>query len=172
LKIATVAARSAALILAVALSVSRATPASPVLQAEPAPAPSPLPGEIVPEFDAVALAGHVQHVDYPKGSATILLFFLSSCPHCHKMIPEWNRAYERKPDGLTVIGVLMDQEPPGFFMAMPISFPVVRSPGRAFLQSYKVHRAPMTVRIGAGGKVEDAAAGIVDGIRLGQLMKP
>jgi hypothetical protein len=57
-------------------------------------------------------------------------------------------------------------------MAMPISFPVVRSPGRAFLQSYKVHRAPMTVRIGAGGKVEDAAAGIVDGIRLGQLMKP
>ena len=47
-------------------------------QAQPTPAPSPLPGETVPSFDAVALAGRVEHVDFPKGSATVLLFFLSA----------------------------------------------------------------------------------------------
>jgi peroxiredoxin len=162
----------AAALAVCAMLLAPAGSAAPLAQSAPSPTPSPAPGDVVPPFQAEGLDGQVQHVAYPKGSTTVLFFFLSSCPTCHKMIPEWNRAYERKPDGLTVIGVLMDQEPPGFFMAMPISFPVVRSPGRAFLQSYKVHRAPMTVRIGAGGKVEDAAAGIVDGIRLGQLMKP
>jgi hypothetical protein len=172
LKIATVAARSAALILAVALSVSRATPASPVLQAEPAPAPSPLPGEIVPEFDAVALAGHVQHVDYPKGSATILLFFLSSCPHCHKMIPEWNRAFETKPKGVKIYGIILDQETPGFFTALPVSFPVLRSPGRDFTGKIKVLRTPTALRLGPGGKIEDVQVGIIDRIRVGELFRP
>ena len=54
------------------------------------------PGDMVQPFDAEGLDGVVKHVDYPKGSATVLLFFLSGCPTCHKMIPEWNRAYERR----------------------------------------------------------------------------
>ena len=87
------------------------------------------------------------------------------------MIPEWNRAYEHKPAGLTVLGVLMDQEPPGFFLTIPISFPVVRSPGRAFLQNLKVNRAPLTVRLAAGGKVEDLGRGLLDPIRLGELFR-
>ena len=113
-----------------------------------------------------------RHVDYPKGSATVLLFFLSGCPTCHKMIPEWNRAFERRPPKLNVIGVLMDHEPPGFFQATRIAFPVVRSPGREFLNAWKVHRAPLTVRVGPGGKVEEAQTGIIDPIRLGEIFRP
>ena len=140
--------------------------------AAPAPVPSPLPGEIVPEFDAVALAGKVEHVEFPKGSTTMLLFFLSSCPHCHQMIPRWNQAFEMKPKGLRVYGIILDQEPPGFFTAMPVSFPVLRTPGRDFTTSIKVLRTPTALRIGAGGKIEDVQVGVVDPIKLGEVFRP
>lgn len=130
------------------------------------------PGDTVQPFDAQGLDGVMKHVDYPKGWATVLLFFLSGCPTCHKMIPEWSRAYERRSPKLNVIGVLMDREPPGFFQATRIPFPVVRSPGREFLQTWKVARAPMTVRVGPGGKVEEAQIGIIDPIRLGEIFRP
>jgi thiol-disulfide isomerase/thioredoxin len=146
--------------------------AGPGLQAAPAPVPSPLPGEIVPEFDAVALAGKVEHVEFPKGSTTVLLFFLSSCPHCHQMIPRWNQAFEMKPKGLRVYGIILDQEPPGFFTAMPVSFPVLRTPGREFTTSLKVLRTPTALRIGPGGKIEDVQVGVVDPIKLGEVFRP
>ena len=140
--------------------------------AVPTPAPSPLPGETVPEFDAVALAGRVEHVDFPKGSATVLLFFLSSCPHCHKMIPEWNLATERKSKGVRVLGIILDQEPPGFFTALPVSFPVLRSPGRTFTESIKVFRTPTALRVGPGGRIEEVQVGIFDRMRVGELFRP
>lgn len=159
--------------LAVQLTASAVPAASAGSQAPtPAPVPSPLPGETVPEFDAVALAGKVEHVDFPKGSATVMLFFLSSCPHCHKMIPEWNRAAERRIKGVRVLGIILDQEPPGFFTAMPVSFPVLRSPGRTFTESIKVFRTPTALRVGPGGRIEDVQVGIVDGIRVGELFRP
>src|SRR5688500_15085947 len=149
-------------IVAVLASPARADTAQPALAR----------GDTVMPFDALGLDAVMKHVDYPKGSATVLLFFLSGCPTCHKMIPEWNRAYARRPPKLNVIGVLMDREPPGFFQATRIAFPVVRSPGREFLMTWKVQRAPMTIRIGPGGKVEDAQIGIIDPIRLGEIFRP
>ena len=138
----------------------------------PAPGQAPSVGDLIPEFETTAAVdGHALKVGFPKGSSSVLLFFLSGCPTCHKMIPEWNRAYERRPAGLQVVGVLMDQEPPGFFATTPIAFPVVRAPGRQWLQSLKVNRAPLTVRIAPGGKVEDLQLGIVDPIRLGELFR-
>lgn len=134
--------------------------------------PAPSSGDVIPAFEAQGVDGKAQQVSFPKGTSTVLVFFLSGCPTCHKMIPEWNRAFERKPGPLRMIGVLMDQEPPGFFSATPISFPVVRSPGRVFLQSLKVNRAPLTVRVAAGGKVEDVGVGLLDPIRLGEFFHP
>jgi hypothetical protein len=131
-----------------------------------------VPGDTVLPFDAEGLDGVMKHVDYPKGSSTVLLFFLSGCPTCHKMIPEWVRAYERRPPKLNVIGVIMDREPPGFFETTKMPFPIVRSPGRDFLITWKVQRAPMTVRVGPGGKVEEAQIGIIDPIRLGEIFRP
>jgi hypothetical protein len=115
--------------------------------------------------------GVVRQVSYPKGSSTILLFFLSSCPTCHKMIPEWNRAYERRPPGVTVLGVLMDREPPGFFQLTPVSFPVVRAPDRDFRSTFKLARVPLTLRVGPGGKVQGVGSGLLDPIRLGELFR-
>ncbi len=138
-----------------------------------ADAPPPVaPGYVVPEFTAQAVDGTTRHVAFPKGSATVLLFFLSSCPTCHKQIPEWNRAYQRRAKSVNVVGVILDHEPPGFFEAYPVSFPVVRSPGREFLNTFKVSRTPTTLRIGAGGKVEGHGVGFLDPITLGEMFRP
>ncbi len=132
----------------------------------------PAKGDLIPAFDAVAVDGTPKRIEFPKGTTTVLLFFLSGCPSCHKMIPEWNRAFERKSEKLRVVGVLMDQEPPGFFGTTPITFPVVRSPGREFVNKLKITRAPAALRISAGGTVEDVALGAVDGIRVGEIFRP
>ena len=144
-------------------------PPGPPLTAPPA---APSIGDVIPAFDAQAIDGRPQHVAFPKGSGTVLVFFLSGCPSCHKMIPEWNSAFARKPKRLRMIGVLMDQEPPGFFAATPIAFPVVRTPGPEFLKRLNVNRAPVTLRVAEGGKVEDAALGLIDPIRLGEFFHP
>jgi hypothetical protein len=148
----------------------------PALARADTPAPqaerSPAPGDVFPAFDTQAVDGSSQHVSFPKGSRTVLLFFLSSCSVCHKMIPEWNRAYQRRSPSLKVFGVLLDQEPPGFFTVTPVAFPVLRSPGRDFLQARKISRVPVTLRVAEGGKVEDVAVGIVDPIRLGEIFRP
>lgn len=140
----------------------------------PVPQQPPLPtaGDVVPSFEAVGLDGNRVKVDYPEDSSTVLFFFLSGCSSCHKMIPTWNRGFERKPKALRVFGVLLDKEPPGFFTAMPISFPVLRSPGGEFSRSYKLNRVPMTLRVGPGGRIADVGVGPLDAIRLGQLLQP
>jgi peroxiredoxin len=162
--------------MAAIVATGLAVTAAPTSAETPAAAPSPAPllavGDTVPSFDAEGLDGAVQHVDYRKGSVTVMLFFLSGCPVCHKMIPEWNRAYERRPKGIRVVGVLLDKEPPGFFMATPVSFPVLRSPGPEFARSFKLQKVPMTVRVAAGGRVEDLGVGQLDLIRLGEIFRP
>lgn len=133
----------------------------------------PAAGDVLPPFEAEGIDGRLAEVDYPKGTTTVLLFFLSGCPACHKMIPEWNQAFARKPAGLRVQGVLLDKEPPGFFVSTEISFPVLRAPsGADFRKSYKLNRVPLTVRVGAGGRVLDVGVGPLDRIRLGQLFAP
>jgi peroxiredoxin len=139
--------------------------------ASPTPPPQPKVGDVVKPFDAQAVDGTATHIAYGPG-VTVLLFFLSGCPVCHKMIPEWNASYPRRGKNVRVIGVLMDQEPPGFFQTMPFAFPVVRSPSRAFLSSYNVYQAPTAIRIGPDGKILDATVGWVDRMRVGELFKP
>jgi hypothetical protein len=160
--------RARALIAAMALLLPSG--AGQALPPQAAPVPSPAPGDSVPAFDAVGIDGKSQHVAYSKGT-TVLVFFLSSCPTCHRMIPLWNQAFARKAPDLKVIGVLLDQEPPGFFAATPVSFPVLRSPGKDFLATYKVARVPVTMRVVAPGRVVDVGVGALDAMRVGEIFR-
>ncbi len=130
------------------------------------------PGEMVQPFDATGIDGVARRVDFPKNQTTVLIFFSSGCPHCRRMIPEWNKWFAMRPSKLAVIGVLLDREPPGFFEMVPVSFHVLRSPGPSLLEQYKVAKVPITLRVAPGGRVEDIGVGEIDGIRLGQLFRP
>jgi len=130
-------------------------------------------GEKVPAVSgAGAATGQVRTVDYAKAKATVLLFFMPDCPHCHKMIPEWNRAFERKPAGIEIVGLMLGQEPTGFFDIFPVSFPVLRYDGRAAAASFKLQQVPLMVRVGRTGLVEDVAQGVIDPIRVGEIFRP
>jgi hypothetical protein len=129
-------------------------------------------GDKVPAFTTERLDGGTATVDFAGPEATVLVFFTSSCPHCHKMLPEWALANAKKSPRVRLIGVVMDQPPPGFLSMMKIPFAVLRPPDRAFRDVYKVRRVPLTVRVGSGGVVEDVAVGVIDPIRLGELMRP
>jgi hypothetical protein len=159
--------RSALVVTAAALLAGHGA-----LAQAPAPPLAPAKGDVVPAFETLAVDGKPWKLSFPKGSTTVLLFFLSSCPNCHKMIPEWNRAYARRSKDVQVLGVLLDREPPGFFGTISIEFPVLRPPGREFLRSLNVNRVPLTLRVGEGGRVEDVAVGVTDPIRLGELFAP
>ncbi len=148
----------------------------PVRAQGPAPGATPAPqlaiGDVVPAFEAEGVDGTRRSISFPEGPDTVLMFFLSGCPACHKMLPLWNRAFERRAPNLTVFGVLLDREPPGWFMATPISFSVLRTPGGDFSRVYKLHRVPLTLRVKPGGSVRDVAAGPIDAIRLGEFFQP
>lgn len=166
--------RPAALGLSIVLALgapSLLVAASPEPAASPSPAPL-APGDVVAPFEAARLDGSVQHIDFPKGKNTLVLFFLSSCPVCHRMIPLWNEFYARRPENLQVVGVMLDHESPGFFEAMPIAFPILRSPGASLHQMFKVKHVPYMVRVGPGGKVETVSEGMTDAIKLGELFRP
>src|SRR5262249_17986925 len=51
--------------------------------ASPTPPSGPAVGDTIAPFDASNLEGKPTHVAFPKGSNTVLVFFLSSCPVCH-----------------------------------------------------------------------------------------
>jgi thiol-disulfide isomerase/thioredoxin len=160
--------------IAAAVLACASVPGSALAQAPspsaPAAPPSLAPGDVVTPFDAADLDGVSRHVDFPKGSHTVVLFFLSSCPVCHKMLPVWSEYYQRKPSALNVVGVMLDSPPPGFLATMPISFPVLRAPG--LHRAFKVQHVPMTIRVGPGGKVEEVGEGVLDPIKLGQIFRP
>jgi len=130
-------------------------------------------GEKVPAVSGPGAAtGQVRAVDYARSKATVLLFFMPDCPHCHKMIPEWNRAFERKPAGIEIVGLMLGQEPPGFFDLFPVKFPVLRYDGRDAAAHFKLHQVPLMVRVGKAGLVEDVAQGVIDPIRVGEIFRP
>jgi hypothetical protein len=141
--------------------------------APPAPAvPTMSPGDIMPTFDATALDGSTTQIRFPKGHVTVMVFFLSSCHVCHSMMPEWNRAFERMPEGIHMIGVMLDKAPPRVLADLAIQFPVVYMPEDPFRQQIKVHRVPQTMRIKEGGVIEDVAMGKIDAMRLGEFFGP
>ena len=158
--------------IAVSTASAQAPAPSPTVQASPPEVVFLKPGDVVLPFEAEGVDGVQHRIDFPKKQTTILVFFSSGCPHCHRMLPEWNRMFTTMPKNLALVGVIIDKEPPTFFEHFALQFPVLRSPGRNLLTDFKVMRVPLTLRIAPGGKVEDVGIGELDPIKLGELFRP
>jgi len=106
----------------------------------------------------------------PEGSKTVLLFFLSGCPSCHKMIPSGTAPTSgaEGPEGRRG-----DHGPgaAGFWGTLAIGFP---SCGRRDRRSCGPQRQPRPARPAGGRGRPDrgSRAGVIDPIRLGELFKP
>jgi thiol-disulfide isomerase/thioredoxin len=166
--------RSSHLIYTVLALVLAGTRVSAQAAAPHAPAPPSIAtGDIVPAFDAKTPEGSVRPIRFAKGKVTLLAFFLSGCPKCHRMIPEWNRAFQKKGSDVEIVGVMLDRTPPppGFLSTLAIEFPIVYMP-EGLADKLKIHNVPQTVRVVDGGRVEDFAVGQVDTMRMGELSRP
>ncbi len=162
----------------VALALLAPWPA-PAQVALPSSAPTrPAPGQegpklgsYMPALDTTGLNNVDYHIDFPvKGPTTLLFFFSPGCPHCKAMIPEWNKAFASKPEGLKVLGVAMEKPPEGFFAAVPVSFPVVIArQARQMSRDINLQHVPLAVRVAPGGQVEDVAGGEVPPERVQKL---
>jgi thiol-disulfide isomerase/thioredoxin len=128
----------------------------------------------MPVLETTGLNNVDYRIDYPvKGPTTVLLFFSPSCPHCKAMIPEWNKAFAAKPEGLKVLGVAMERPPEAYFAAVPVSFPVViAGQPRQMSRDINLQHVPLAVRVAPGGQVEDVAAGEVPAERVQKLFAP
>lgn len=149
--------------------------AAPATGAAPAPRPRLAPGEVIAAFQAHSYASEtpLYTIDFPKdGPTTVLLIFLSTCPHCHKMIPVWNKAMEKKPKDLKVVGLMMDEGSPGFFAMFKITFPVLRPAKPTELATLlKINTVPMTIRVKPGGIVEGVAISDPDTDKVPELFR-
>jgi hypothetical protein len=136
-------------------------------------APQLAPGDAVAAFEAQGLNGMNYTIEFPKnGPTTVLLVFLASCPHCRATLPIWSGAFDKRPEGLKVQAIMLDEAPPGFFAFHKVTFPVLRAVDRRDVsQKLKVNRVPMTVRIKPGGVVEDVVQGELDAERVSQLFR-
>ena len=128
-------------------------------------------GDKAAVIESKALDGSPRRIDYPKGKITVLLFFMSSCHVCHGMIPEWNRAYERRTSDVDIVGIMVDEAPAEYLTKLDIHFPIVRAP-LGVRDQFKIFQVPQTMRVSAGGIVEDIATGHIDAMRLGELVRP
>jgi thiol-disulfide isomerase/thioredoxin len=129
------------------------------------------PGSPAPDFAVQGLASaKAAPLEYATGAPTVLLFFLSSCPHCKQLIPHWNKAYEKRGAGVKVVGVMLDREPPGFFQMVSIAFPVVHAVDpRGVGRSFRISQVPMTVRVDARRAIEAVEVGEVKDERLAEI---
>jgi hypothetical protein len=162
------------------LALAALAPSLRARAAGPAGAPGLKPGDRVPPLHLTALDGLPRKLDWPAGKSTVVMFFLPSCSVCHSMFPRWNQAFARKPANLEAVGVALEMEPPGFFDAYQIRFPVYRGPGvapadvdqrRAFAEAFKVRQVPTTLRVGPGGVVEECHVGPLDLMKLGEVFR-
>jgi thiol-disulfide isomerase/thioredoxin len=156
-------------------SLSSQSPAPTAASPTPTPMPPLAAGDVIAPFQARGYANEtpLYTVDFPKtGPTTVLLIFLSTCPHCHKMIPVWNKALEKKPKDLKVLGIMLDEGGPGFFQAFKIVFPVLRPAlPTEFANLLKIRNVPMTIRIKPGGIVESIAVGDPDAAKVPDLFR-
>lgn len=146
---------------------------APPTTATPPPLPIMMKGDVLDPIHARGLNDVDYTVEFPKnGPTTVVLFFLSTCPHCHAMLPYWNEAVEKKPKDLKVVGIMLDEGSQGFFALYKIGFPVLKAlESRALSRRLKLSRVPLTARVLPGGMVEDVLFGDPDPPRIEQIFR-
>jgi thiol-disulfide isomerase/thioredoxin len=85
---------------------------APPTTATPPPLPIMMKGDVLDPIHTRGLNDVDYTVDFPKnGPTTVVMFFLSTCPHCQAMLPHWNEAFEKKHKDLKVVGIMLDRAP-------------------------------------------------------------
>jgi len=123
-------------------------------------------GQSAPTFTLPGLpSGNLSLAEF-RGQVVVLNFWATWCPPCVMETPSLEQfAAEMKPDGVTVIGVSVDQDGQAldqFVQQYHLTYPVARDPNRALAHRYGTFKFPETYIIGRDGHVAEKIIGATD----------
>ena len=120
-------------------------------------------GQAAPGFTLPQLPSGKLSLSQFKGQVVVVNFWATWCPPCIEETPSLEQfAAQMKPDGVTVIGVSVDengQALQNFVQHFHISYPVARDPGAALANSYGTYKLPESYIIGRDGHVAEKIIG-------------
>jgi peroxiredoxin len=120
-------------------------------------------GQEAPGFTLQQLPSGKLSLSQFKGQVVVVNFWATWCPPCIEETPSLEQfATQMKPDGVTVIGVSVDEDPKAlenFVQHFHISYPVARDPSAALANSYGTYKLPESYIIGRDGHVAEKIIG-------------
>jgi thiol-disulfide isomerase/thioredoxin len=125
-----------------------------------------LKGKPAPDFELATLDGKKMKLSELKGKAVLLNFWATWCGPCKIEMP-WFVELQNQygPQGLTIVGVAMDDSPNDkiaeFAKEMGVNYPILRGKEAVGDAYGGVLGLPTTFFIGRDGKIVDQAAGLV-----------
>ncbi|MEJ2009285.1 MAG: TlpA disulfide reductase family protein [Acidobacteriota bacterium] len=123
-------------------------------------------GETAPNFTLPGLKSDNVSLAQYRGKVVVLNFWATWCPPCVMETPSLEKfATEMKPDGVTVIGVSVDengQQLREFVKEYHLSYPIARDPNAALSHRYGTFKFPETYIIDRGGHVAEKIIGATD----------
>ena len=123
-------------------------------------------GDPAPDFSRLDLSGKPQHLGAYRGKTILLNFWATWCTPCVAELPRfsaWQRRYGG--EGLQVLGVSMDDDPRAlerFLHRLPVAYPVVRGDAALGERFGGVFGLPLSLLIGADGRIVARLEGEVD----------
>jgi peroxiredoxin len=120
-----------------------------------------------PDFTLATLDGKKIKLSDFRGSAVVLNFWATWCPPCKVEMP-WFADLQNKygKDGLTVLGVAMDDSKPQqiaeFAAQLGVNYPVLLGTNEVSDDFGSIQDLPTTFYIGRDGKIVDKTVGLMD----------
>ena len=125
-----------------------------------------------PDISLMTIKGEEIQLASLQGKPLLVTFWATTCPGCIKEIPHLIELYnELAPQGLEIIGIAMDYDPPNRVLAMskarnlpyPIALDIHADAARAF---GNVRLTPTSFLIAADGRIVYRKVGTINMVRL------
>ena len=136
----------------------------------------PQVGQTLEDLRWQPLDGEEVTVDFASGGQEhLLLIFTTDCPACQKNQAAWRTLHQRAGSSVEVLGIsLSDPElTRGYRDTHSLPFPVgVPAEPQAFASAFEITGVPMTIRVGADGRVSGTWSGLLLEDRLDEITAP
>jgi peroxiredoxin len=125
-----------------------------------------------PDISLMTIKGEEIHLASLQGKPLLVTFWATTCPGCIKEIPHLIELYdELAPQGLEIIGIAMDYDPPNRVLAMskarnipyPIALDIHADAARAF---GNVRLTPTSFLMAPDGRIVYQKVGAINMVRL------
>lgn len=112
-------------------------------------------------------------LDFASGEKDrLLLVFTTTCPACRANQENWRRLHEQVGDSVDVVGISLSdrEETQAYRSDLDLPFPVALPQDRKlFSEKLSISAIPMTIRIGADGRVRGSWLGTLTEAQLAEV---